>query len=259
LKKIPFPYEFRDFQEEFLNFIQFGISNSKNIVVEAATGFGKTPLILSALIPEVIEKGLKIVWIVKTGSESDRPIEELKVAYKHLNTNIFGFSFRGKKDMCPFLKDLKISDKVDHEEASLICKVYKNSCDYKTNLEKFDNFEWLIKQPRLYSEILNFCVKNKICPYKTQILLLDYAKVLALSYNYIIDFRIYNFMKNKINFKNSVLVVDEAHNLQQIVSEVNSDRITIGAVERALKEAELLGKGFRRILGCNAWLSSKIF
>jgi len=241
LKETLFPYKFREFQEDFLNFIQLGVSKSKNIIVEAATGFGKTPLILSALIPKVIKKDLKIVWIAKTGSESDRPIEELKVVYKYLNIDFFGFSFRGKKDMCLLLKDLKLSNKVNHEEASLVCEAYRNKCQYRANLEEFNAFEWLIKEPRLYSEILNFCIENKVCPYKIQVLLLNYAKILALSYNYIIDFRINHFMKNKVGFKNSILIVDEAHNLQQAVSEVNSDKITIGTVERALKEAELLG------------------
>lgn len=240
MKKIFFPYKIREFQEDFLKFIQFGIEKSKNIIVEAATGFGKTPLILSVLIPKAIEKNLKILWIVKTGSESDRPIEELKIACKNLKINVFGFSFRGKKDMCLLLKDLKLSNKVNHEEASLVCEAYKNKCQYKINLEKFNDFEWLIKEPRLYSEILNFCIENKICPYKIQISLLDYATILALSYNYVIDFKINHFMKNKIGFKNSILVIDEAHNLQQAASEVNSDKITIGTVERALKEAELL-------------------
>ncbi|MEM2842511.1 MAG: helicase C-terminal domain-containing protein [Candidatus Bathyarchaeia archaeon] len=233
-----FPYKFREFQEEFHNFIQLSISKARNIIVEAATGFGKTPLILSALIPEAIKKDLKILWIVKTGSESDRPIEELKAACRKLNTNIFGFSFRGKKDMCPLLKDLKLSNKVTHEEASLICETYKNKCKYKVNLERFNNFRWLIKEPRVYTEILNFCVKNKVCPYKIQVSLLDYARILALSYNYIIDSKINYFMRAKVGFKNSILIVDEAHNLQQAASELNSDKITIGSIERALKEAE---------------------
>jgi DNA excision repair protein ERCC-2 len=68
----------------------------KPVCINATTGFGKTPCILSALLPF----RRRIIWAVRTGNESDRPIEELKAIDERASRRFFGLSYRGKKDMC---------------------------------------------------------------------------------------------------------------------------------------------------------------
>jgi DNA excision repair protein ERCC-2 len=242
-----FPYRFRDYQPEFFRFIQSELEKGRNVVVDAATGFGKTPLILAAVLPNAVHIGSSILWAVRTGNEADRPVEELKIICRRRYLELFGFSYRGKRDMCLLLRDLKQSGRLEghitHEDASLICETYRKGCPYWTNLKKLSEKELvkLTAEPRLYSEILRFCAELKICPYRTQLLLLEYANFLSFSYNYVVDPRISRFMQMKIGFENSILIVDEAHNLQHVAGEVNSDRITLGTVERALKEAKTIG------------------
>jgi len=72
-----FPYKLRELQAEFIYYIQKNIKNG-DIIIDAATGFGKTPLILASLLPISLNQGYKIIWAVRTGTETDRPIEELK-------------------------------------------------------------------------------------------------------------------------------------------------------------------------------------
>ncbi|MEM2123006.1 MAG: ATP-dependent DNA helicase [Candidatus Bathyarchaeia archaeon] len=238
-----FPYEFREFQREFLDFIEGGVHEGRGAVLaDAAAGFGKTPLILSALIPEALRRSLKVLWVVRTGSETDRPIEELKIIRSLRNLRFFGFSFRGKRDMCLLLRDLKLSGEVSHEEASLICRTYKDRCPYRDGLERLrlHDLDELAAEPRLYTEILDFCSGVRACPYLVQVMLMDYAGIIALNYNYVIDPKVSNFIRRKIRFRNAILVVDEAHNLQKAAEELNSDRVTSGTVERSIREAEAL-------------------
>ncbi|HDH07127.1 MAG TPA: hypothetical protein ENF87_02035, partial [Thermoproteales archaeon] len=95
-----FPYKPRKGQREAIEFIKKSLLQGKKfILLQAATGFGKTPVVLAALLPYV-KAGYKIMWIVRTGNEADRPIEELKFFAEELGLNVFGFSFRGKSDMC---------------------------------------------------------------------------------------------------------------------------------------------------------------
>ncbi|KXB06126.1 hypothetical protein AKJ51_04135, partial [candidate division MSBL1 archaeon SCGC-AAA382A20] len=68
-----FPYTFREGQEEALEFLQSHFPE-KNICLDAATGFGKTPIILSVLLMDE----WPVLWTVRTGNETDRPVEELK-------------------------------------------------------------------------------------------------------------------------------------------------------------------------------------
>ncbi|MEM3692974.1 MAG: ATP-dependent DNA helicase [Candidatus Bathyarchaeia archaeon] len=236
-----FPYAFREHQEDLFEFVQKEVGKRLNVIVEAATGFGKTPLILSALLPEALNQGSRILWAVRTGTETDRPVEELKVIQRRLGTReFFGLSYRGKRDMCLLLKDLKLEGSISHEDANLVCEAYKDRCPYRLNLKVQwrKSLESLLREPRLYSETLALCARHRICPYGTQIFLLDFASLISFSYNYILDRRIRSFMRTKVGFKNAILVVDEAHNLPQAAGELNSDRITTRTVERSIKELE---------------------
>jgi Rad3-related DNA helicases len=72
-----FPYKFREDQDKLFSFIQEKI-REKNLIISAPTGYGKTAVILAAILPYAKENDLKIIWTVRTGPETDRPIEELK-------------------------------------------------------------------------------------------------------------------------------------------------------------------------------------
>lgn len=230
-----FPYKFREYQKEFLDFIVSNV-DKKNLVLNAVTGFGKTPLILSALLPKAVDEGRKIIWIVRTGNEIDRPIEELKKIVEKSGLNIFGFSFRGKKDMCLLIKDIGIKGRIDYEDAKYICDMHKSDCIYYKNLP--DRVFYQFKEPKLYSQILSECKSLGICPYYFQLKILSQATVVALSYNYILNESIRWVVDYGLRLRKSFLVVDEAHNLQNVCMSLNSDQVSETGIERALKEAK---------------------
>ncbi|MEM2929113.1 MAG: helicase C-terminal domain-containing protein [Nitrososphaerota archaeon] len=243
-----FPYKLREFQAEFIHYIQKNIKN-EDIIIDAATGFGKTPLILASLLPMSLKKGCKILWAVRTGTETDRPIEELKKINNFSDEKIFGLSFRGKKDMCLLWKDLNLKGELEHDDVSFLCKLHQKDCKYLLNYKyrKIDLIE-IINTPLLYSEILKFCEKEEICPYKLQLDLIAFADVIALNYNYIISKDIGWVLQNRINYSDSFLVIDEAHNLQNVCSILNSDQITIGTIRNSLKEIDEIGiEGIEKI------------
>ena len=232
-----FPYRLRENQREAIEFLTQNLHT--NVCIHAPTGFGKTPVILSSLLNVSKKLHYKIIWAVKTGNEIDRPIEELKVINAMSREKIFGLSYRGKKDMCLLLKDLKFQG-VSSDDVTYICRKRKKSCKYYLNFLEFssEKLEELVKEPILYSELLNFAEKNEICAYELQKFLLDFATVIALNYNYIIDDAISWAIRSKLPFSECFLVVDEAHNLQRVVSSINSDRISLGSLHFALLEIE---------------------
>jgi len=229
-----FPYRPRDRQLELIEFIQKNIEE-KDLIIEAPTGFGKTAVILAALIPFALNKDKKIIWAVKTGTETDRPIEELKKIYEKKG-NIMGISIRGKKDMCLLKREL--NEDIDHEEISLFCKtkIKNNNCIYYKRLNE-TKVPYQDK-PLLFSEILKFSENNKICPYYYQLSQIFDSLVISVNYNYIFNENVSWALRNKVNFNDSILVVDEAHNLQFLISNLNLKEITLGTLKNAKKEIE---------------------
>ncbi|RLE87478.1 MAG: hypothetical protein DRJ49_06370 [Thermoprotei archaeon] len=230
-----FPYTPRIGQEDLIDFLEERLKRrDKYIIIQAATGFGKTPVVLATLLPYV-ELDYKILWTVRTGNEADRPIEELKTIVDKTGIEVFGFSFRGKSDMCLLARDMFKT--AAYEDATYVCSRMRKKCKYYSNYIKrrFD-ISLLAYKPILYSEILKYGSEEGICPYMLQYYLLDYADVVAMSYNYILREEIGKFFRYRLNFRRAILVVDEAHNLQNI--NLYSDRITLGTVERAIKECE---------------------
>lgn len=238
-----FPYVFRASQKELMEFIQKEIG-SRNICIQASSGFGKTSSILSSLLPIAIKDGKKIIWIVKTGNETDRPIEELKQINGKTGKSIFGFSYRGKKDMCLLLNSVRDKSGFDYSDVSFLCKHSLKSCKYFKNFEAIDKNRLgdFLSNPMLFSEVLSFCEDREICPYMLQKEMLRHAKLVSMNYNYIISERIGEGLSKKIDFADSILVVDEAHNIQQAASNINSSKIYFSALERVLNEAELFRK-----------------
>lgn len=231
-----FPYSYRPYQKELVDFIKENVRDNI-LLIEAPTGFGKTPVILSALLEKITENGGHIIWAVRTGNETDRPIEELKEIVKKTKIPVFGISYRGKKDMCLLAREMNLTD---YSDVSYVCQKKRKECIYYKNFRKF-KFTKLPTQPMLYSEVLEFARQNNVCPYYLQRELLNFADVISLSYNYIVSDLGWS-IKRIVPFYESYLVVDEAHNLQFIVGNLFSDKITLNTVRRALNELESIGK-----------------
>jgi DNA excision repair protein ERCC-2 len=223
-----FPYKPREHQKEVMEAIRNAVRRGENFCLHAPTGFGKTPVVLSALLSEL--NGGKIIWAVRTGNETDRPIEELKVINRKFE--VFGFSFRGKKDMCLLARRMNISS---YEGVSNLCRLRRESCPYFRNLKKLDYFQ--IEGPMVFSEILKAAESIQVCPYFLQMMLLEEASLISLSYNYILS-PLGWAIRHKVSFRRSFLVVDEAHNIDRVAMELNSKSISLTSLERAIKEDE---------------------
>ncbi|MHA1616193.1 MAG: ATP-dependent DNA helicase [Candidatus Njordarchaeales archaeon] len=245
-----FPYEPRFRQEKVIRELNKLIESGSRILFDAPTGYGKTPVVLAASLPIVEEYGVPILWVVRTGNETDRPIEELAIIDEKLGLNFFGLSIRGKKDMCLLARSKGIRDQ---EGVSVLCRRMRKNCPYYAHLA---TVKLSPQRPLLFSQILELGEKNHICPYFAQLILASSADVISMSYNYVFSERIKWSLMSYVRFKGAILVVDEAHNLQHLLSTLNSDQITIGTVERAINEVKQfhdkksveLGEKLKRLL-----------
>ena len=90
------------------------------------------------------------------------------------------------------------------------------SSEFKSILKK-----WELQD---IEEIHKFGTENSICPYYLNLDKLDDAELVLLPYNYLIDPSIRDRMN--INLTNSVVIIDEAHNIDSVWEENASIDIT---------------------------------
>ncbi|MEM3045677.1 MAG: ATP-dependent DNA helicase, partial [Candidatus Bathyarchaeia archaeon] len=192
----------------------------------------------AALLPLAQREGRQVVWAVRTGTETDRPVEELKAVSRLAGRRVFGLSLRGRKDMCLLWRGLKVRGGADSEDFTFLCRTHREDCKYLANLNlKASSLQGFAETPRLYSETLKYCEEREVCPYMLQLHMASVADVVALSYNYVIDEGVSWALRRWVDYGNSFLVVDEAHNLQTACSNLNSDRVTLGTIRSAIQEA----------------------
>jgi len=85
------------------------------------------------------------------------------------------------------------------------------------------DFPW--EQSQDIEDLHRFGKQKNVCPYYLQKNRVEFADLILMPYNYIIDPKIReNF---KISYENSVIIMDEAHNIEKVAEEVASFEIHI--------------------------------
>ena len=250
-----FPYEqYRQDQENIIIQIEQASKERKNSLLSAPNGTGKTIIALSALLPLALEKKLKIIYLCRTHSQNTRIIKELtKVSdllkQNRLNINVNGLSIRGRNEMC--LNDILLSLKLNPRESMAVCgDLRKNkSCKYFLNLLKKKDMHDnpiniapdLLNKPVDAEELIHFCKEKNLCPYFLSKFLLKEMRLIICNYQWIFNPHIrQNFLQfiDK-ELRDCILVLDECHNVIDMATEVNSDRITPYSLRLCLKDLEM--------------------
>ncbi|MHA1342584.1 MAG: helicase C-terminal domain-containing protein [Promethearchaeota archaeon] len=250
-----FPYEqFREQQEKIIKDVEESARKGRNILLLAPNGTGKTIIALSGLLPVAYEKKLKIIYMCRTHSQNTRVIKELNkisefIKKKKLNYEINGLSIRGRNEMC--LNKTLLSLKLNPKESMSLCRdlrLNKNCVHFLNLLKKKDEYENpVLISPETFNkpvdaeELINFCKEKTICPYFLSKFLLEKMTVIICNYQWIFNpFIRESFLKFiKCDIQNCILVIDECHNIIDVATEVNSDRISPFSLKICLRDLEM--------------------
>jgi len=242
-----FPFErIRNGQKEFLEDSQRAIENGKHLIAHAPTGIGKTAAVISPALEFAIENSKTIFFLTPKHTQHVIVIDTLKKIRNKHAVNFAAVDIVGKQWTCPYrVRDL------DSREFNEFCRAMKRDerCKYYNNSHrrKSKTLKRVIEELKgniLHSEeVMELCSKNKLCPYEISVRVGRDAIVIVCDYFHIFSPKVRQAFLAKLNksLENSILIIDEAHNLPDRVRKLLSNNLSEISLMRAAKEASFLG------------------
>ncbi|MFA6088982.1 MAG: ATP-dependent DNA helicase [Candidatus Woesearchaeota archaeon] len=246
-----FPFEIRKEQDKLLDDCILAVTTKKKLIANAPTGLGKTVAAISSALYEAIEKDQTIFFVTSRHTQHKIVIDTLKIIKDKFNLNFAVADFIGKMWMCaaPGVTTLTTSEFSDY------CKsmVEAGKCSYykKTRSKNMLSFETKV----LIGEIEKMGIldvdtfrdvvcKEELCPFEIACEMAKKARVVIADYYHVFhpSVRASFFKRIGKNISDSIIIVDEAHNLPYRVRDLSSSTISTFVINRAIGEAKHLDR-----------------
>lgn len=256
---VDFPKDPYNCQVEYMGKVIQALSAGENALLESPTGTGKTlSLLCSSLAwqsahaasaqaapassqssnhaagsqPSSDRNGV-IVYATRTHSQLSQVIRELRDT-----------SYRPKMAVLGSRDQLCIHDKVSKlKTASLnhACQVAvsRHTCQFKNNLESMiDGGSAFVASNEVtdIEDLVKMGRRRVVCPYYYSRDSSATADIVFMPYNYLLDGAIRKTIK--INLQNSIVIFDEAHNLEQVASDAASCSFSSADLAACIQEMQ---------------------
>ena len=256
-KQINFPYdEVRNGQDKFIEEVYDSIKSNKNILVSAPTGVGKS---ISALAPAIYQakaRGLSVICLTSRQTQANQIIKTIMDIQKTSQETINYVAFIGKRSMCihedrdlypaqdfnEFCKKTREKGKCGHylnarnsEFEELRKSIIKDSVTSGMSVEGFvDMCKRVTPNYEEYPEES----KCGFCPYEVAGEKAYKADVVICDFNYMFQQGIREGFLGKIGrpLEESILLIDEAHNLPDRIRNAYSYNLTSQMLKNAITE-----------------------
>jgi len=248
LAKLLFPHSvIRNIQDDMLLDVDNVVKNKKCLIMHAPTGIGKTAGVLAPVLAYAIKNKLTIFFLTNRHTQHVIAINTLKKIKEKYNLNITAADIIGKKWMCP----VPGIERLYSSEFAEYCKAVRedNKCEFYANTRK--KSKPTVKAKAVLSElkqlspchietVKDLCSKQKLCPYEISALMARDANVIITDYYYIFSPTIRDsfFKRIQKDINETIIIVDEGHNLSSRVRDLMTERLSIFMVKRAISEAK---------------------
>ncbi|MCY6485267.1 ATP-dependent DNA helicase [Clostridium aestuarii] len=226
IKELSFPFSsYREGQRKLAVAVYKTIEESKKIFAQAPTGIGKTAAVLFPSIKAMREGHVSKIFYLTAKTITRTAAEKTLKNMRLKGLKLKNVTITAKDKIC------FNSEKGCNAEECKFAKGY------------FDRINEAIKDIFKEEEfsrgiIEKYAQKHKICPFEFSLELANYADCIICDYNYAFDPRVHLKRFFAENNTNSVLLVDEAHNLVDRAREMFSAEINKTEVLKLKKETK---------------------
>lgn len=241
-----------------------------NCILEMPSGTGKTISLLSLTVAYQMHypEHRKIVYCSRTMSEIEKALIELHKLMEY-RSNELGYveDFRGlgltsRKNLCihPTISQERKGTVVDEKcrritngqlkqrlqngtiDANESASRPESSalCQFHETLEDMDQHNLIPPGVYSFDALTNYGKEHTTCPYFTVRRMIPFCNIIIYSYHYLLDPKIAERVSRELS-KDSIIIFDEAHNIDNVCIESLSLDLTDDILKRATRGASKLG------------------
>uniref|UniRef100_A0A3Q2CP82 General transcription and DNA repair factor IIH helicase subunit XPD n=1 Tax=Cyprinodon variegatus TaxID=28743 RepID=A0A3Q2CP82_CYPVA len=235
-------------------------------VLEMPSGTGKTISLLSLIVAYQRAFPLevtKLIYCSRTVPEIEKVVEELRKLMEFYAketgevNNFLALSLSSRKNLCihPEVSLLRFGKEVDGKCHSLTASYIRAQRHSNPNLPScrfYEEFDAVGRQVPLPAGIYNlddlkdFGRRKGWCPYYLARYSILHANIVVYSYHYLLDPKIADLVSKELA-KKSVVVFDEAHNIDNVCIDSMSVNITRRTLDRCQNNVDTLQNTIHKI------------
>jgi len=229
-----FPFgELRQGQRELFYAVWDAMDQGKNLIAHAPTGIGKTAAALAPAVHYALDNGKKVFFLTPKQSQHAIAVETLRRMEERSGRRIMVCDIIAKQAMCP--RDIS---ELHHLLFHHICALdsASKSCFYLKN-KNDEAVDTILDRIHHVDEAKEICYDLRVCPHATLLKAAKSANVIICDYNYFFS-DLHERVMEKIgcSLSDTILIVDEGHNLPDRIRAQLSDRLTNNRLKDALSE-----------------------
>ncbi|KAA3471124.1 DNA repair helicase UVH6 [Gossypium australe] len=269
-----FPYDhIYPEQYSYMTELKRTLDAKGHCLLEMPSGTGKTIALLSLITSYSLSKPqspMKLIYCTRTVHEMEKTLAELKILHnyqiKHLGpqARILAIGLSSRKNLCvnPTVVAAENRDSVDAGcrklTASWVRALAAENPD-ETTCEFFENYEKAasaaVLPPGVYTlqELRAFGKEKGWCPYFLARHMVQFANVVVYSYQYLLDPKVAGIISKEMQ-KESVVVFDEAHNIDNVCIEALSVSVRRQTLEGATRNLSRISQEIDRFKATDASL-----
>ena len=264
---VHFPYDYI-YPEQFSYMLELknGLDAKGHCVLEMPSGTGKTVSLLSLIVAYMNANPsdvVKLIYCSRTIPEIEKVMEELKkllAYYEKLGEEVkfVALSLSSRKNLCLHPEVLReregkaVDAKCHSMTASYIRDQYSQDPNSVSVCEFYEKFDSSGRDHALPNGSYNlddlkaFGREKGYCPYFMARTAIKQANFIVYSYHYLLDPKIAEVVSKEIA-QNSVVVFDEAHNIDNICIDSMSVKINKRLLDKCITSISLLERAITKL------------